>query len=530
MSIFNFGKSSERAREASAKTRAWEAYAQMAETRSFSAAVVDRLVADWKYDGGFTNNEVLSALPSMRSRSRDMAKNSPLYARFIRLMRENIVGDGFRFKALPAATMDDPEKIDGDAAKMIEYHWWKWSRNPYYVDSGRRQDLTQFLALVVENWARDGEAFVLIDDASQNKYGVSLRLLRADAIDETMNFMTKDGNFVRGGVETNMDGAPIAYYFDGNRSDGANVYTINGKSRVRIPARSIIHLYERHDADQVRGLPLGFAALLPLKMLDEYTKAELTAARDEACTIGAFSCPAGQEGPAQMTPDVANGYREKLSAGQKLFLPDGWTYNSTTPQHPNRGWSDFSVGLQRMISTGLGVDFAELTGNGSDTISAVARQSMLRTREMYKDRQRTVATVVLNRIYYAWLHSILGLKVSGTYTALDFERFEDHTFQGRRWGWIDPNAEVNAATVATAHGWRTDAEIAAEYGNDIDDNIAEQLRVKDAKAEAGLITIGNGLQVQAKESTDKNDADTTDAKEDSEIDESAIDKKTAKED
>ena len=53
---------------------------------------------------------------------------------------------------------------------------------------------------------------------------------------------------------------------------------------------------------------------------------------------------------------------------------------------------------------------------------------------------------------------------------------------------------------------------------------------KDAKAEAGLITIGNGLQVQAKESTDKNDADTSDAKEDSEIDESAIDKKTAKED
>ena len=172
MSIFNFGKSSERAREASAKMRAWEAFAQMAETRSFSAAVVDRLVADWKYDGGFTNNEVLSALPSMRSRSRDMAKNSPLYARFIRLMRENIVGDGFRFKALPAATMDDPEKIDGDAAKMIEYHWWKWSRNPYYVDSGRRQDLTQFLALVVERWAAVGDACMSIVAAEHNKNAV----------------------------------------------------------------------------------------------------------------------------------------------------------------------------------------------------------------------------------------------------------------------------------------------------------------------------------------------------------------------
>ena len=479
-------------READARARAWESYANMCEARSFNAAQVDRLVADWRYDGGFTNTEILGALCSMRSRSRDMAKNSPLYARFIQLLRENVVGDGFRFKALPCKDLAEPEELDADAAKFIEYHWWNWSKNPYATDVSRRLNLTQFLALAVENWARDGEAFIIMDEAAPNKYGFSLRLVRADCIDETVNFKPTDRATVRGGIEfDNETGAPIAYYFSSNRTDDALM--IQSKPRVRISAKNVIHLFERHDADQQRGVPLGYSALLQLKMLDEYTKAELVAARDEACTIGAFSCPAGQDGPAQMTTEAANGFREKISAGQKLFLPDGWKYDAVTPQHPNRGWQDFSIGLQRLISVGLGVDFSELTGNGSDTISAVARQSMLRTREMYKDRQRTVISLVLERIYHSWLKSFLRLRVSGVYGEADFDRLRDHEFQGRRWGWIDPSAEVNAATVATAHGWRTDAEIAAEYGNDIDDNIAEQLRVKSAKAEAGLITVGQGL-------------------------------------
>jgi len=510
-----------------AQTRVWNAYANLLEQRSFNAADVTRLVSEWRYDAGFTNSDILGALASIRSRSRDMAKNSPLYARFIQLMRENVVGDGFRFKALPfMAGSDDAEHLDPEAAKFLEYHWWRWSKNPYYVDSAKRQNLTQFLSLVVENWVRDGEAFVIIDQAAQNRYGLSLRLIRADCIDEAMNIRKDERVTVRGGIEYDVGtGAPLAYYFNGNNTDPAGTIYVEGKPRVRIPARFVIHLFERHDADQIRGIPLGYSALLPMKMLDEYTKAELVAAKDEACTIGTFSCPAGQDGPMQMTTDAANDTRQKIEAGQKVYLPEGWKYDALTPQHPNRGWQDFSVGLQRLIATGLGVDFAELTGNGSDTISAVARQSMLRTREMYKDRQRTVQSLVLDRIWYAWLHSFLRLRVSGKFSEDDYERLSDHEFQGRRWGWIDPSAEVNAATVATAHGWRTDAEVAAEYGNDIDDNIAEQLRIKDAKAAAGLITVGQGINAAPPEEPKESDKGEGDKKE---VDASPIIKKPKK--
>lgn len=496
-----------KARAVRAQIAANNAIAEFMQQRSFEAARITREIADWKWDGGFTNTEVLGALSIIRNRSRDMAKNSPLYARFIQLMRENIVGDGFRLKAQPSVSVDDPVTIDKDAAALLEYHWWKWASSPGFVDVGRRQNLTQLLALAVENWTRDGEAFIILDETAQNRYGISLRLVRSDCIDESRSGTTSDGHLIRGGIEFDADSnAPVAYYFDGTRSDGSATTTWRGKPQLRIEAKYVIHLFERHDADQVRGVPLGYSALVPLKMLDEYTKAELIAARHEACTVGVFHSPLAAGAPAggAPSPEQRQNARNMIQAGQEIWLPSGWDYDSHTPNHPNRGWADFSIGLQRLVSIGLGVDFCELTGNAGGGISVSVRQAILRTREMYKTRQGVVAALVLDRLYHAWLRSFLSLKVSGELSLADFERLSDHEFQGRRWGWVDPSAEVNAATTAVAHGWRTDAEVAADYGGDIDDNIAEAQRLKSAKEAAGLITVGNGNASQPKETASDN--------------------------
>jgi lambda family phage portal protein len=465
--------------------------------RSFDAAMLERTLSNWRWDGGFTNTEILSALPVIRSRSRDMAKNSPLYARYIQLMRENVVGDGFRFKALPATSTADPTSIDNRAAETLEYHWWKWATNPSAVDAGRRQNLTQILQLAVENWVRDGESFIILDDTAQNRYGLNLRVVRADCIDETVNFDMGDGLAVRGGVEFDIaTGTPRAYWFNGSRADNGGVVYFHSKPIVRIEARRVIHLFERHEADQMRGVPLGYAALVPLKMLDEYTRAELVAARAEACTVGIFKSPYDSMNPAKF--EVSDKEKDKaahmIREGQNLWLPPGFDFASHTPSHPNRAWADYSTNLQRLVATGLGVDFTELTGNASAAISVSVRQSILRTREMYKTRQRVVSSLVLDRLYHAWLRSFLSLAVSGDLTLADFERLSDHEFKGRRWGWIDPTAEVNAATIAVAHGWRTDAEVASDYGNDIDDDIKEAARIRPEKEAAGLVTLPSGQQ------------------------------------
>ena len=48
--------------------------------------------------------------------------------------------------------------------------------------------------------------------------------------------------------------------------------------------------------------------------------------------------------------------------------------------------------------------------------------------------------------------------------------------------------DVNAAAVAVAHGWKTDGQIAADYGTDFEENLAEAKRLKKKKEAAGILT------------------------------------------
>ncbi len=93
--------------------------------RMFAAAECSRLLRPWVWDGGFSNADVAAGLAVIRARSRDMAKNSEHYLRWLDLFVANVIGDGVKFKALPSVSADDPT-IDEAAAKFLQYHWWMW--------------------------------------------------------------------------------------------------------------------------------------------------------------------------------------------------------------------------------------------------------------------------------------------------------------------------------------------------------------------------------------------------------------------
>jgi capsid protein len=78
-----------------------------------------------------------------------------------------------------------------------------------------------------------------------------------------------------------------------------------------------------------------------------------------------------------------------------------------------------------------------------------------------------------------WLKSFLGLAVSGNYPAEKFPKFAEHEFRGRRWMWVDPMKDMNAAETAVLRGWKTNAQVAADMGTDFDDNIEELKREKE---------------------------------------------------
>ena len=455
--------------------------------RMFAAAEVSRVLRPWIWDGGFSNTEIATSLAVIRTRSREMQKNSEHYLRWINLFVANVIGDGVKFKAMPAKDDGDPT-VDSAAADFLQYHWWRWSTMPAFSDTTGRKSFAAICRLCAENWARDGEAFVMIDRAAQNDYGLSLRVIRPDAIDETMN-ASGTTTAIRNGVEVDRQTLrPVAYYFRADREDpAANI--VLGRPVVRVPAADVLHLYTQHDETQTRGIPLGHAVLKKLKMLDEYNFAELVAARDEANTTGIFTAPVGRDGEIfEYDEDQSAALTMPSEPGTKIKLEQGWDYKTVTPQHPNRELTAFKNSMLRDIASGLDLEYACFANDWGGVSYSSVRAGTIAERDHWRILQAQFIEQIASPVFRAWLASFLLYRASSPYIPADFDRLSEHEFRGRTWEWVDPMKDVNAAALAVDRGWKTDSQIAADYGTDFEENLAEATRLRKKKEVAGILT------------------------------------------
>ena len=480
-----------------------------AQIRHFAAAEVSHILGPWKWDGGFSNQEVALALTAIRTRSRDMQKNSEHYARWLDLFVANVVGpDGFTLIPKPGTNATDPT-VDQAAAKFIKYHFWKWATNPKYADRTGRKSFAAICRLVAENWARDGEGIVYIDRHTPTPYGISLRVIRPDALDEMMNGATGRGSIIRNGVEVDAATlAPIAYNFKAHEEDTGASY-VGGKPVNRIPAADILHVFTQHDECQTRGVPLGHASLRKLKMLDEYNISELVAARDEANTVGIFHAPQDRENEiARLNEDSdASAYLcRKSEPDQKYVLPPGWDYESHTPQHPNRELVAFKNSMLRDVASGLGVEYANFANDWSGVSYSSVRVGTLAERDHWKVLQAQFVDQFATPVFLAWLESFLALSASGKYTAADFDRLSEHEFRGRRWEWVDPMKDINASVIAVQNGWKTNEQVTADYGGDYFDNLDDRATEKAKAEELGLAATGAAAPVEDPDDDTKDEA------------------------
>ena len=460
--------------------------------RSFGVAEMGRELSPWVFDGGFSNVEIAAALATIRTRSRDMQKNSPQFSQYFRQFKNNVVGCGFTLRAQPCEAVGDPT-IDEAAKAFIQYHFWKWSKDRDEVDLTGRKSFARMCRLVAENWARDGEGIILIERNAPTVYGLQLRVVRPDALDEKMNGQGFTANTViRNGVEIDRrTKRPVAYYFNGTAEDPMAAW-YNSKPYVRVPASDVIHIFTQHDECQTRGIPLGHASLKKAKMLDEFDLSELVAARDEANTTGIFHAPADREDEIKkLNEDTAasNYVCQKSEPGTKYVLPPGWDYDPKTPQHPNREVSSFKNSMLRDVASGLGVEYACFANDWAGVSFSSVRAGTLAERDNYTTLQDDFVEMVVAPVFKAWLAQFLTRTIANPYVPSDFARLCEFEFQARTWAWVDPMKDVQADAIAVEHGWKTNEEVTAQYGgSDFKENCARLAEENAAKKQAGILT------------------------------------------
>lgn len=453
--------------------------------RSFDMGVIDRLTSDWTGSDLTMNQMLFAQMSTIRRRARDMAINSPWARRFIAMARTNVVGPaGFSFTSqgmLGRNTMDDVGN------KEVERLWKEWQKPGNCTMCGKLS-LTDVINLEVAGLLQDGEFVIRMIFGAPNRFGFAISLIPIDLLDENHNReMKRDAsgriiqNAIKMGVEVDQWDRPVKYYFrDVTESPIGGGYGSLTHRHVVYSAEEIIHPFPPERAGQTRGFSLLVPAGTRTKMLNAYEDAAVVHKRIAASKMGFLE---GDPESPPGSPYGADGRNDdgsislEIEPGVIEQLPLGYTFKSFDVDDVSDGFSDFSKQILRSIASAWNVNYMTLANDPSDANYSSLRHFTLEDRDAWMCIQRFMIEQVLERIYAQWLRWTLTMGITFINPS-NYDRFMRFSFQGRRWGWIDPLKEEKANETALNNGTTSRHQICRAQGVDFEQIVEERRKEK----------------------------------------------------
>ncbi len=464
----------------------------------FQSARIDRLTKDWSTTRRSPDQELFNGLVRLRARARERALNSPVAAKFLQMMRTNIVGAHgvkLEFKIEKQRVHDAAEVYDEPTNDKLRTAWRKWCKRKYCTMQGNLS-FQDVLNMWCDSIGRDGEFLLrrVYVDKKVNPFGFALQLIDADQLNESINIAgSPKVNQVRMGVEVDKYQRPVNYYiYDGNPVE----FGFGSSNCKVVPAEQIYHSYIPRRIGQSRGYPLLAPVLWDINMLDRYFDAELTAARTGAslmATIETTTADGEFEGDGELSDgsakiELANGTIPILGPGQKL--------NNQTPQHPTAAFNPFVERSLRLISSGLGVPYHELGNDLAGVNFSSGRLGVQESRDYWMELQRMMIESIVQPVYEDWLKS--SLLCGAIDLPYDPERYSDDEsvhYMPRRWDWVDPLKDTQATILQISEGLETREGALRKKGTDWR-KVMEQTAIERDYALALGIDVGTDIRGQ----------------------------------
>jgi len=455
--------------------------------RAYAAAGMNRLTGDWLTTATTIDHDIRSGMVAVRSRARDLSQNNEFAKAYLRAVRKNVVGsEGFALQVKAQNYENGKAVPDRIANSKLEGAFYDWGMPATATVTGKIS-FRKAQELLIETVARDGEAFVrLIRGRNVNRYGFSLQLIEPDWIDEKYNTELGNGNLIRMGVEIDRWRRPVAYFVS-TRSDTLDLYgtIVPSSPYVRVPASDMIHLYDPERADQTRGISWMAPAMVGLHNLKGYIEAAVINARVGASKMGFFRDPTGGDEPYEGDGKDASGNR--ITTVEPGIFEDigGKEFLAYDPKYPDQQFDPFVKSILRGVSAGLGVSFASLSNDLTEVNFSSIRAGLIEERETWKSLQAWFVESFLNRVFAEWLEmALLTEAVNLPYAK--YAKFNAPKWTGRRWAWVDPLKDVEAAKAAVGAGFKSATQIINESGGDIEELYQELAQEKALAREYGL--------------------------------------------
>lgn len=335
--------------------------------RHYEGAASGRRTQGWNRTSADANAALGPAAARLRDAARDLVRNNPYAVAALNAICDHTVNWG-----IVAKTKD----------KRAQESWNRWA-NSTDCDADGRHDFAGLQRLVLSTVIESGEVLVrrrLRRPEDGLAIPMQLQVLEPDYLDTSKDTtVLSAGGIVTTriiqGIEFDAIGRRVAYWLFPEHPGSTSTRL---PASVRVPAESVLHIYNADRPGQVRGASWFAPVLLRFKDFDEYEDATLMKQKIAACLavittdVDGSAASLGGNVDTSTTPEI-----DSLEPGSILNVAPGREIKVVEPPSV-REHSDYCKITLQAIATGMGCTYEDITGDYSDFNFSSARMSRLR--------------------------------------------------------------------------------------------------------------------------------------------------------
>lgn len=476
------------------------------------AAGNDMAMAGWNPIAASADADLLPDLGTLTARSRDMARNNGVMAGAMQTLRDNIVGATLRLSATPDYRLLGWSREQArEWGNYTEAKFRTWA-DTSECDAARTLNLLGLTLQALGGAMVNGDALALplwLPRPGMH-WNTRLMMVEADRLATPLELAHRDN--IRGGIEFDPYGAPLAYYVLKHHPGDMLSLRAASQEYERIPAfttwgrRRVVHLHDKERTGQSRGKPVVASVMREFHMSGKYASNELQASLANSLVAAFLESDLDQQSAAELFGNDPRGAWgasvaqtkniRKLEGAAVIPLPAGARLSSFTPGRPNQAFEAFMLASLRNIAAGMNMPYELLLKDFSKTNYSSARAALLEAWRYFNGRRRWLTDYWLREIYALWLEEAVN---AGQIEAPDFyankyayirARF---IFGGR--GWVDPVKDATASKIRRDNKVSTLEQECAEQGLDYEE-VLDQLALEQQMMTArGLAVEGTPVSV-----------------------------------
>lgn len=467
------------------------------------ADAFDRALALWSPPLRSADADILPDKYLADARVRDIKRNDAYVASGEAIHKDNIVGSVFLLNSKPEhRVLGLDETWAAEFSEEVETLFNLWAESPNnWPDASRINTLTALVRLAIGVYSAAGEVLATCEWMPQARFRpfrTAIQMVELDRLSNPWNVAPSDN--IRGGVEFNRYGTPIAYHIrDAHPSDplaGMDAMTWSRVATRKDWGRlQVIHILEQSRVDQSRGISEMVAALKEMRITKKFRDVTLQNAVLNATFAASIESDLPPEtvysqigggNIGESIADYATAYlgaigqyvgdsrHYKIDGVKVPHLFPGTKLQLRPAGSPGGVGQTFEASLLRYIAANLGVSYEQLSRDYSQTNYSSIRASLTETWKFMQSRKRMVADRFASSVYRLWLEEAIN---AGVITSLPrnapnfYDGLNADAYCGAEWigasrGQVDELKETQAAVLRLKYRLSTYEDETARFGKD----------------------------------------------------------------